>query len=207
MKLKICGMKDPQNLRKVVDLGPDYVGFIFHDPSARRVSADIIPVLAEIPRDVCKVGVFVNHRETVILDAVSRYDLQAVQLHGQESPELCRNLQARGLEVIKAFAIGPFFDFEALAPYKAYCDLFLFDAKGKLPGGNGTRFDWTLLQLYDNSLPFFLSGGLTLAHLDEVRELEGMNLYGLDVNSGFEQTPGIKDIEKLRTLTQILRPV
>ena len=159
MKLKICGMKYPDNILEVAALLPDYMGFIFWEKSARYFDG-IIP---ELPKSIKKVGVFVNETVESILDKVLLHDLQAVQLHGQRIGCFCEELKnklAKEVEIIKVFSIIDSFDFEAFKPFESLCDYFLFDTKGKLPGGNGTTFDWTVLEKYPSSKPFFLSGGI-----------------------------------------------
>jgi phosphoribosylanthranilate isomerase len=138
---------------------------------------------------------------------VKKYDLQYVQLHGNETPEYCRSLQNRGLNIIKAFRVDGSFNFSMLNNYKAFSDLFLFDAKGDQYGGNGVTFDWDLLRNYDNSKPFFISGGIGLDNLDQLDQLKEMKLYGVDVNSAVETAPGVKDVDKVRELIARLRPI
>lgn len=208
MKIKVCGLRDADNLKQIAALNPDFIGFIFYDQSPRFVgdSLDEATVKA-LPRSIRKVGVFVNASPDYILRNVKKYDLQYVQLHGTETPDFCRSLQNRGLNVIKAFRIGEGFNFSMLNNYKAFSDLFLFDAKGDQPGGNGVTFDWNILKNYDNAKPFFISGGIGLDNLDQLAQLKGMKLYGVDVNSQVETAPGVKDLAKVRELITRLRPI
>lgn len=208
MKIKVCGLRDADNLKQIAALNPDFIGFIFYDQSPRFVgdSLDEATVKA-LPRSIRKVGVFVNASPDYILRNVKKYDLQYVQLHGTETPDFCRSLQNRGLNVIKAFRIGEGFNFSMLNNYKAFSDLFLFDAKGDQPGGNGVTFDWNILKNYDNTKPFFISGGIGLDNLDQLAQLKGMKLYGVDVNSQVETAPGVKDLAKVRELITRLRPI
>lgn len=201
MKLKICGMKYPDNILEVAALLPDYMGFIFWEKSARYFDGAI----PELPKSISKVGVFVNEVIAVILDKVLLHDLQAVQLHGQESVAFCEELKNRlpkEVEIIKVFSIIDSFDFEDLKPFEALCDYFLFDTKGKLPGGNGTTFDWTVLEKYPSTKPFFLSGGIGMEEMAAVNEIIKTNLavYAIDVNSKFEIEPGLKNIELCKTI-------
>ena len=191
MKLKICGMKYPENILEVGALLPDYMGFIFWEKSARHFNG-IIP---ELPKSIQKVGVFVNATLEEILEKIEKNDLQAVQLHGEESVDFCETLKKKipkEMEVIKVFSILDTFDFAALKPYEPVCDYFLFDTKGKLPGGNGTTFDWKVLEKYPSSKPFFLSGGIGIEEMEAVNEILKTNLpvYAIDVNSKFEIEPG-----------------
>ncbi len=203
MKLKICGMKYPENILEVGALLPDYMGFIFWKKSARYFDG-IIP---ELPKSIQKVGVFVNATLEEILEKIEKHDLQAVQLHGEESVEFCKTLKKKipkEMEVIKVFSILDTFDFQVLKPFESVCDYFLFDTKGKLPGGNGTIFDWKVLEKYPSSKPFFLSGGIGIEEMEAVNEILKTNLpvYAIDVNSKFEIEPGLKNIKLLKIMVE-----
>ena len=194
MKLKICGMKYSDNILEVGALLPDYMGFIFWEKSARYFNGEI----PELLKTTKKAGVFVNQSQEEILEKVAQYDLQAVQLHGHESAEFCEELKikvGKKIEIIKAFSADNDFNFEVLKPYEPVCDYFLFDTKGKLPGGNGTTFDWTILKKYNSQKPFFLSGGIGINELKAIEEISKSNLpiYAVDVNSKFEIEPGLKN--------------
>ena len=196
MRLKICGMKYPENILEVGSLLPDYMGFIFWEKSARYFDG-IIP---ELPKSIKKVGVFVNAPLNEILEKIKTHNLQAVQLHGDESVEFCESLKKNTpklIDVIKVFPILDTFDFGILNSYEKVCDFFLFDTKGKLPGGNGTTFDWKVLEQYPSTKPFFLSGGIGIEELDSINEILKTNLpiYAIDVNSKFEIEPGLKNIQ------------
>jgi len=180
------------------------MGFIFWEKSARYFDG-IIPML---PKSIKKTGVFVNASAEEILEQVLNHDLQAVQLHGHESVEFCeklKNILPKLTEVIKVFSILDTFDFAELIPFENACDYFLFDTKGKLPGGNGTTFDWKVLEKYPSTKPFFLSGGIGLEEIDAVNEILKTNLpiYAIDVNSKFEIEPGLKNINSLRTIREL----
>ncbi|TAG58659.1 MAG: phosphoribosylanthranilate isomerase [Runella slithyformis] len=207
MKLKVCGMRDADNLAALVELKPEFIGFIFYDKSPRFVGDMDEAVARAVPKSIKKVGVFVNATPEYVVRMTKKYELQFAQLHGQETPDFCRQLKMRGVNIIKAFAIDESFNFTSLNNFKPHTDFFLFDTKGAQPGGNGEVFDWNLLRRYDNDKPFFLSGGLSLQNIDLVSELEGMKVYGLDINSKFETAPAQKDIEKIAELIAILRPV
>jgi phosphoribosylanthranilate isomerase len=194
--LKICGMKYPDNILEVGSLLPDYMGFIFWEKSARYFDG-IIP---ELPKSIKKTGVFVNATIEEIVEKVSKYDLQAIQLHGQESVSFCIEVKSKltlSIEIIKVFSADENFDFEVLKPFETVCDYFLFDTKGKLPGGNGNTFDWKILENYPSTKPFFLSGGIGIAELEDVKQVLKTNLpiYAIDINSKFEVEPGLKNIE------------
>ncbi len=205
MQLKICGMKNPQNITDIAALNPDYLGFIFYEKSKRYVGEDFDEAATyHLPKGIKKIGVFVNASMEYVLSKVKRYDLDLVQLHGEETPEFCRALQMKNITIIKVFAVGQTFDFSILEPYKPHCDYFLFDTKGKEKGGNGVTFNWDVLKAYDNEKPFFLSGGLNLENIGKVKELGDLNILAIDVNSGFETEPGLKDVESIRRLMKMM---
>jgi len=211
MKLKVCGMKYIANIKEVAALQPDYLGFIFYDKSKRNFDG-IIP---ELPKSIKKTGVFVNANLEDVLAKINQYDLQAIQLHGDESVEFCEELrqtelvsvshdeipkQVRNkLEIIKVFGIKKSFNFDILKPYEEVVDYFLFDTKGKERGGNGVVFDWKVLEKYPYSKPFFLSGGIGLEQLEEIQKIRKTDLpiYALDVNSKFELEAGFKSVENI----------
>lgn len=188
-------MKQSQNINQVDALGIDYMGFIFYSKSKRDASEVHPDTLTHISAK--KVGVFVNESLEFILKKTVLYRLDAIQLHGDESPLLCKELLDLGLEVFKVFSVGDNFDFDVLEPYKKHVSYFLFDTKGKERGGNGYAFDWELLKNYDNEVPLILSGGLNPTNINEAFNLTGLNIYALDLNSGFEIEPGLKNIEQL----------
>ena len=195
MKLKVCGMREPDNIAALSALQPDYMGFIFWALSSRYVS-ETTPVL---DKSIKKTGVFVDASVDYIQSSISAHQLQAVQLHGEETPGYCQLVQGFGVEVIKAFSVKDAFDFSMLEAYENSCDFFLFDTKGSLPGGNGYTFDWSLLKEYPSQKPFFLSGGIGLENTQEIKELlnTDLPLHAIDVNSKFEVAPGLKKIEEL----------
>ncbi|WP_299708622.1 phosphoribosylanthranilate isomerase [uncultured Pontibacter sp.] len=202
LKIKVCGMRDPENIRQVAALQPDYMGFIFYEGSKRYCEACITPqLLAELPEGIQKVGVFVNEATEVIQEIVQKYGLDLVQLHGRETPGQCRELQEAGIRLIKAFSVDDRFVFENTLLYERYCDYLLFDTRGNNYGGNGTVFDWEMLKGYFSPLPYFLSGGLNLENLQS-KEFEELRPkpFAIDVNSGFELKPGLKDVGKLKEL-------
>jgi phosphoribosylanthranilate isomerase len=194
MKLKICGMKYPENIIEVGALLPDYMGFIFYEKSARYFDGRI----PELIKTIKKTGVFVNQSLDEILEKIKKHDLQAVQLHGEESVAFCQELKNSinsKIEIIKVFSADENFDFEIIKPFETVCDYFLFDTKGKLPGGNGITFDWTILKKYNSKKPFFLSGGIGIKELKAIEEISKTNLpiYAVDINSKFEIEPGLKN--------------
>lgn len=205
LKIKVCGMREPDNIAGVANACPDYMGFIFYEPSKRFVGFEPQNAIFSVPESVVKVGVFVNEQIERILQLASTFELEAIQLHGNESPEMCHQLQKSGLTVFKAFAIDKSFDFNTLNQYTEVCDFFLFDTKGALPGGTGKKFDWQLLDNYQLKVPFFLSGGITPDDLETISRFEHPRWRGLDINSGFELSPGYKDVWKVRKFIEIIR--
>lgn len=214
LKLKICGMREPENIGEIAALHPDYLGLIFYEASPRYVQKDI----GNLDPEIRKTGVFVNASKEFILDKVEQYGLSAIQLHGEESPEFCRDLKqhyaAKGedLQLIKVFSIKETFDFDLLKDYESGADFFLFDTKGREKGGNGIRFNWEVLKSYPSSVPFFLSGGIGPEEVADIaafyRLFEEKNrekiFYGIDVNSKFETAPGLKDAARLKTFREAL---
>ena len=204
MQLKICGMN--QNTAEVAALKPDYLGFIFWQPSKRHFKGE----MPAIPHGIKKVGVFVNASIAYIVGKVSEFNLVAVQLHGNETAAFCASLRAHldTIEIIKAFSINDAYDFSELTPFENLCDFYLFDTKGKLPGGNGLAFDWKVLKNYPSSKPYFLSGGISLEEIEKLKQFfktpESNYCHAIDVNSKFEIEPGLKDVEKLIKFKKVL---
>lgn len=218
MKLKVCGMKYVENIKQVANLQPDYLGFIFYEKSQRNFEG-IIP---ELPKSIKKTGVFVNELPEIVVSFIEEYHLEAIQLHGDETVEYIINLKKyiadaifetnnqkkkskhwkplKEVEIIKVFSIKDEFDFSGLETYLPFVDYFLFDTKGKERGGNGTTFNWSVLEDYPFEKPFFLSGGIGLESVLAVKELLNTTLpiYALDVNSKFEESPGVKKVEDLK---------
>ena len=200
MKTKVCGMKYRDNILSVASLQPDYLGFIFYQRSKRHFDG----VLPELEPTIKKTGVFVNEELGTVSDTIIKYGLDAIQLHGDESVDYCRALKKEvkaKIELIKAFSIAEDFNFDKLNPYDEVCDYFLFDTKGKERGGNGTLFDWTLLNDYHHTKRFFLSGGIGLKEVAKLKQLlnsrAGRYCYAIDLNSKFESEPGLKKMEEL----------
>ncbi len=198
-------MRDAENIKALVELKPDFIGFIFYDKSPRFVGNTLdAELIQSIPREIRKVGVFVNATVDYILQNVKKYGLNYVQLHGNETPDFCKNLRMKGVNIIKAFRLDESFIFSQLNNYKPHVDFFLFDAKGDGYGGNGVTFDWSILKKYDNQKPYFLAGGISLDNLDELASITPKP-YSLDVNSKFEVEPGVKDIDKIAELITKMR--
>lgn len=198
LKIKVCGMN--QNAVEVGTLQPDYMGFIFWGPSKRNFDGK--PLI--LPHGIKKVGVFVDASIDEIADKVKTHQLLTIQLHGNEDPQFCQTLKRKlkGIEIIKVFSIKDKFNFKELNAFDAVCDYYLFDTKGKLPGGNGYKFNWGILMGYPSTKPFFLSGGIDFDDLETIQKFiqrpESKYCHAIDVNSKFEIEPGLKDIEKLK---------
>lgn len=199
MKIKVCGMRAAANIQAVAALPIDYMGFIFYTASPRYTSH--FPKI-DFPNKIKKVGVFVNASPAVIAHYQITFGLDIAQLHGQERPTYCANIQALGLEVWKAFSVDAQFDFQQLDAYQACCSRFVLDAKGKAPGGNGHTFDWDSLEEYQLEQPFFLSGGIGMEQVERLKTWSHPACVGLDVNSRFEIAPAQKDVEQLATFIQ-----
>ena len=187
-------MRDPKNIAEIAKTGADMLGFIFFEKSKRYVETIDIPHFKNLQSQPEKVGVFVNAEPIFILLQIADYQLDYVQLHGDESPEYCAIIKAENpqVKVIKVFSVGESFDFTKTEEYKGVTDLFLFDTKGKERGGNGFKFNWEILQAYQGETPFLLSGGISLEDVAAVKAFKHPKLWGVDVNSGFESEPGIK---------------
>jgi phosphoribosylanthranilate isomerase len=214
MIIKVCGMRQPGNIRELQELKPDYIGFIFYPQSKRFVGTPEPEIFKSISPEIKKTGVFVNETLDEIADKVIRYNLDAVQLHGRETIGFCRsfrkfmqNMQTnKRVEIIKALGIDAEFDFGSLGEYEDVIDYFLFDTKTPDHGGSGLTFDWSLLEKYRGRKPYFLSGGLSADHIRNITDLKDVRLYGLDLNSRFETEPGLKDIVALKTVFGQLKP-
>ncbi|MBQ6405536.1 MAG: phosphoribosylanthranilate isomerase [Prevotella sp.] len=198
MIIKVCGMRDADNIREVEKLGIDWMGFIFWPKSSRYVSERP----AYLPQKCKRVGVFVNATIDDIRQHIADYSLDIVQLHGHESTDSIRSLRSLCgdvISIIKAFNIATKEDLNATTPYAGLVDYFLFDTKGPSVGGNGEKFDWSVLEAYNGDTPFLLSGGIGPDDAERILDYHHPKCIGIDLNSRFEIEPGIKDITKLKT--------
>jgi phosphoribosylanthranilate isomerase len=206
MKIKVCGMREAENIRQLVELGPDYIGFIFYPKSQRFVGEKIGEETVElVPTCIQKVGVFVDEPFESLLEQFRNNKLEMVQLHGNELPEYCSRMRQLGIPVIKVFRVDNGFDFSITEPYAGSCDFFLFDTRDDLPGGTGKKFNWQLLDAYTGDTPFFLSGGIGPSDAEMISHLQHEKMYGVDVNSGFEIEPALKNIEALKRFISTIR--
>lgn len=202
MLVKVCGMRESENIEKVAQLGVDMMGFIFYPKSPRFASQSVDRTAAD--KNVCRVGVFVNESAGLISDKIHQFDLNAVQLHGNESRELCKLLHKQNglLKVIKAISVSTAGDILKYKEYVGAVDYFLFDTKCKTVGGSGQQFDWQVLENYDGDVPFILSGGIGPEDVERIRNFHHPKCIGIDLNSKFEVKPGLKDVEKLNTFLE-----
>jgi phosphoribosylanthranilate isomerase len=195
IKIKVCGITELAQLQQLQQMQVAYAGLIFYEKSKRyagklEASADLIRKLA-IP----KVGVFVNASKEEVLHKIDVFGLDMVQLHGDEDPEYCASLKTE-VAVIKAFRIGDDERLETLvAPYSSACDFFLFDTHSEGFGGSGQSFNWSILEGASIANPFFLSGGIGADDVSKLKRFEHPMLYAIDINSRFEKSPGVKDLD------------
>jgi phosphoribosylanthranilate isomerase len=204
MKIKVCGLKDPRNIEAVAALKPDYMGFICYDVSPRFIADMPADTLEFLPYYINKTAVFVDEDAETISALIYRFGFDAIQLHGDEGPDFAGSFRDR-VKVIKAFGLDEGFNFEQLNDYVHKVDYFLFDTKTTLRGGSGKTFDWEILNNYTLDIPFFLSGGISLDNLEELKNINHPQFYGVDLNSKFEISPGLKDIEKLKQAFNVLK--
>lgn len=200
-------MKNPQNIEELCQLPIDYMGLIFYQKSPRNVEGVERFQSVRHLNPIKRVGVFVNAEMDFMINKVNQYGLKALQLHGQETPNFIKKIKSQlpNIEIIKVFSAHTDFDFEKVKPYESLVDYFLFDTKGKNPGGNGVAFDWSILNNYKGSTPFFLSGGITPNDAKLIQQVEHEQLFAIDINSKFEDAPGLKNIEKIKTFIHELR--
>ena len=196
LRIKVCGMKNTQNRQEVEKLDVDFMGYIFYAPSKRFVGKNPEPGLFNSEKP--KVGVFVDENAFEILALAKNLGFEWIQLHGKENPKTCQLLKRQGLKIIKAFNVDENFNFASTVPYEKVVNFFLFDTKTKNHGGSGEKFNWNILEKYEGHIPFFLSGGIGPEDVERIKEINHAKLTGVDLNSGFEDEPGVKNIEKLK---------
>jgi phosphoribosylanthranilate isomerase len=204
MKIKVCGLRDAENIEAIAALKPDYMGFICYENSPRFIADMDAEVLKELPEHISKTAVFVNETADHIEDLVARFGFDTIQLHGSESPEFCAQFKG-WVTIIKAFGVDDNFNFDQLEAYQNSVDYFLFDTKTPVHGGSGQTFDWSILDKYTLDIPFFLSGGLSLENLPAIKQKQHPAFYAVDLNSRFEIEPGLKDINRLKQAFELLR--
>ncbi len=198
LRIKVCGMREPGNVREVARLPLDYMGFIFYDRSPRfcgGISPDVLAGVAEM--GVVPVAVTVDMAADELSRLADIYGVGTLQLHGSETPEVCSVLRSRGFTVWKAMALRSHSDMEKLAGYAGTVDMFLFDTPAENHGGSGRKFDWNLLGAYPLATGFMLSGGISPSDAMLIKRLRFPGLMGVDLNSRFEISPGVKDVALL----------
>lgn len=195
MIIKICGLADPDNIRLISQLHPTIMGFIFYAPSPRNACALLPSIVNALPEDIQRAGVFVDAPVSHIIHTASRYGLHSVQLHGKETPDMCKSLKNSGLKVMKAIGVDNDIDWEMLKPYEGAIDMFVFDTLTAIHGGSGRKFDWKLLQNYTLATPYLLSGGIGPDDTEAITYASGRLplMAGVDINSRFEISPGVKN--------------
>lgn len=205
MIVKVCGMRDSENIRQLSGLDIDYMGLIFYPASPRHVAERP----AFLPTESCGIkltGVFVDAPLEEITEKAESYSLAAVQLHGGESPDFCLRVRGEtGREVIKALHVSSAADIEAGKAYAGCCDFLLLDTACSGYGGSGRRFDWSILDAYDLDVPFLLSGGIDLSCAGSIASIKHPRMAGVDINSRFETAPGIKDMEMIRKFIDMVK--
>lgn len=202
MKLKVCGMKNAENIEGLAKLRPEWMGLIFY-PKSPRYPENLVPEDIQLI-DIQKVGVFVKEEMNVVLETVEKWGLDYVQLHGDETVKEVKALKEAGLKVIKVFRVSDRLP-DNLAEFTPYVDFFLFDTKKtEAFGGTGAQFDWTILKEYNSKVPFLLSGGINLEDIDKIKSMELTQCVGLDINSKVEIEPGQKDLKRVQEIIERL---
>jgi len=204
IQIKVCGMRESNNINELLNLQPDYIGFILYPGSKRYVGDNYRPEV-NVPSSVKKVGVFVDALISEVVARKSIMDLDFVQLHGSEPPEYCKEVHEMGIKIIKAFGVTTNFEFDELNKYAPYCDYFLFDTQTPIHGGSGQKFNWEILNNYSLKTPFFLSGGIKPCDAEVLCNLKIDKLFAIDINSGFETAPAQKDIHQLKHFINTIR--
>ncbi|HUX59140.1 MAG TPA: phosphoribosylanthranilate isomerase [Bacteroidales bacterium] len=200
IRIKVCGMKDPLNVKEIAQANLHYLGFIFFPGSPRYVGADPNKALFEnIPSGIQGIGVFVNEDTNKVINIAQHTDLEMIQLHGGESPDYCQKLRSAGLVIIKAFNVTEDFNFESIRLFMPGCDYFLFDTKSKKYGGSSKKFNWDKLLEYNLDKPFFLSGGIGPEDSAILKNVTNRGFFAIDINSRFEISPGQKDVRLINT--------
>jgi phosphoribosylanthranilate isomerase len=188
-------MREADNIREIERIGADMIGFVFYPKSLRYVEK----VPEYLPQHAKRVGVFVNEKVETVQTTITRFGLHYVQLHGEESPEYCRLIRRSTIPVIKAFPISQEKDLQTVSMYEGLCDYYLFDTKCDGYGGSGKSFDWNILSEYKDRTPFLLSGGISIDSIEVWKYFKHPRLAGIDINSRFETTPGVKDVKSIKS--------
>ena len=209
MRIKVCGMTQPDQVAQLAEMGVSFAGFIFYPKSQRYVFKHMTTTQIRKENTINKVGVFVNSTIEEVLHMVDECRLHMVQLHGDESPRFCEKI-ADYVSVVKAFRLSENDSVEWMVrPYMDVCDMFMFDTMGVGYGGTGKKFDWSVLKQETIGKPFFLSGGIEPGDEEKLRtfitEPVAKALFAIDINSQFESGAGLKDMEKIRAFAYNLK--
>lgn len=208
LKVKICGMKYTDNIHHLVELKPDFIGFIFYPKSKRFVGEHLdISIMEEIHESIQKVGVFVNSSLEEITEKTEQFKLSYVQLHGDESPDFCYQLKNRNMKIIKVFRVEEEIKINELNEFSACSDYFLFDTQTSKYGGSGRKFNWDIFDKISMNKPFFLSGGIHPEDAEIILKQDISDMFAVDINSGFELEPGLKDMEKIKSFIKKIRGI
>jgi phosphoribosylanthranilate isomerase len=192
--VKVCGMTDLSNVEKICKLMPDYLGYIFYPKSARYVGSRPDPeIFLMVPDEIKKTAVFVNENVERMIELTGKYGIKVIQLHGMESPEVCKTLKLIGKTVIKVIPGNQTGNEKLITNYSDVVDYFLFDTPVKSYGGSGRKFDWTKLEEIESDVKFFLSGGISVEDVAPLKSIQNTTFYAADINSRFETSPGIKN--------------
>lgn len=202
MIIKVCGITQQNQYKAIARLSVEMIGFNFYPKSKRYLEQPISN--SEKVYLSKNVGVFVNPAKDEVLRRAKIHNLDFIQLHGDESPEFCQEL-SNHYPIIKAFGIDTEFDMQVIEAYQNSCQYFLFDTKTRQYGGSGVKFNWAKLNEYSGPTPFFLSGGIALEDAHEILNIKHPDLIGIDINSGFETEPGVKNIELIKKMKQIIQ--
>lgn len=202
MIIKVCGMRDADNIIEMRELAIDWIGMIFYTASPRNVEQSLEQISFN---GLQRVGVFVDESLANIRDKVFRYGLNIVQLHGDESPKICQQVKRLGVKVIKAIPISEKQDLANALSYESVVDYVLLDTKSKVKGGSGEKFDWMVLDAYTAQVPFLLSGGIGPEDALAISKINHPKLAGVDLNSQFEVSPGVKNVELVDRFVKELR--
>ncbi|MEM9895723.1 MAG: phosphoribosylanthranilate isomerase [Bacteroidota bacterium] len=203
MKLKVCGMANARNIMEIAATEPDCMGFIFYQKSPRFAGNLRVETLRDLPASIKKVGVFVDEELDNMLDLAAEYQLDYIQLHGSESLDVVKKLKNAGLGVLKVFKLTNQLP-ENLETFGENVDYILFDTASEMHGGSGKKFDWSVLDDYQIDTPFILSGGIDLSDVDQIKKMRMPQLKMIDVNSRFEDAPGMKNVAKIKALKKHL---
>ncbi|MCO5236754.1 MAG: phosphoribosylanthranilate isomerase [Chitinophagaceae bacterium] len=209
MRIKICGNTDLNQVYALDEMGVEFAGFIFYSGSSRYVVGRIPgEELRRAKLGIQKTGVFVNAGYEEVMQQVKQFGLQMVQLHGDESPMLCERI-GKQVPVIKVFRVKKEDDIsDRLRNYRGVCEYFLFDTDTAGYGGSGHQFDWGVLDTKTIDKPFFISGGIGVEEVEDLKNWvarSGRNLFAVDINSKVEISPGIKDVEKVKQFVEVWR--